>query len=225
MWVPWTLQTARRLEELTQIPISDKVYRLLGFCPREMKVRSGLLAEGTMRQIRDEITQLLMEHGLNREQAELIVSSTVVDCATHSADTLRAIHDLQSLFGSLKRHDVKIAICTADSRLGTMAMLREFGVESLVDVVVCGDDTGAEPKPSPRNALSICNALGIEPQDALMVGDTLADMGMGRSAKLRGTVAVLSGVGGKDELLPHADHLVSHIGELMPIVLGQAQQA
>ena len=42
-----------------------------------------------------------------------------------------------------------------------------------------------------------------------MVGDTLADMGMGRSANLGGTVGVLSGIGGRDELDPHADHLVS----------------
>ena len=41
-----------------------------------------------------------------------------------------------------------------------------------------------------------------------MVGDTLADMGMGRSAKLGANVGVLSGVGKRDELQKHADHLV-----------------
>lgn len=42
-----------------------------------------------------------------------------------------------------------------------------------------------------------------------MVGDTLADMGMGKSAKLGATVGVLSGIGEHHELMPHADHLVS----------------
>lgn len=46
-------------------------------------------------------------------------------------------------------------------------------------------------------------------QDALVVGDTLADMGMGRSANLGGTVGVLSGVCGSSELRPQADHIVS----------------
>lgn len=45
-------------------------------------------------------------------------------------------------------------------------------------------------------------------QEALVVGDTLADMGMGRSANLGGTVGVLSGICGNDELRPHADHVV-----------------
>lgn len=52
-----------------------------------------------------------------------------------------------------------------------------------------------------------------------MVGDTLADMGMGRSAKLGATVGVLSGIGDRHELDPHADHLLKHVGELLPIVL------
>lgn len=41
-----------------------------------------------------------------------------------------------------------------------------------------------------------------------MVGDTLADMGMGKSANLGATVGVLSGVGNHKELYPFADHLV-----------------
>lgn len=41
-----------------------------------------------------------------------------------------------------------------------------------------------------------------------MVGDTLADMGMGRSANLGATIGVLSGIGAPEELDPHADYLV-----------------
>jgi hypothetical protein len=41
-----------------------------------------------------------------------------------------------------------------------------------------------------------------------MVGDTLADMGMGRSANLS-TIGVLSGIAQRHELEPSADHLVN----------------
>lgn len=59
-----------------------------------------------------------------------------------------------------------------------------------------------------------------------MVGDTLADMGMGRSAKLRGTIGVLSGVAGKEDLRPLADHLVikSHIYSHSSTNLGPAHR-
>ncbi len=52
-----------------------------------------------------------------------------------------------------------------------------------------------------------------------MVGDTLADMGMGRSAKLGGTIGVLSGVAIEKELSPMADHVVVDVGEVLPILL------
>jgi choline dehydrogenase len=49
-----------------------------------------------------------------------------------------------------------------------------------------------------------------------MVGDTLADLGMGRSANLGGTVGVLSGIGDRNQLNPHADHLVRTLGWKFP---------
>ncbi len=58
-----------------------------------------------------------------------------------------------------------------------------------------------------------------------MVGDTLADMGMGRSAKLGQTVGVLSGVGSVKDLEPHADHLLPSIESLLPIVLKKKKMA
>ncbi|VDK37601.1 unnamed protein product [Gongylonema pulchrum] len=125
-----------------------------------------------------------------------------------NAQCIKEIYDLRSLFRQLQENGIKIAICTSDSRKGTLTALQKLCLEKHVDMVVCGDDAGAMPKPHPHNALSICRTLDVDPQDTLVVGDTLADMGMGRSANLGGTVGVLSGVCGINELRPQADHIV-----------------
>lgn len=52
--------------------------------------------------------------------------------------------------------------------------------------------------------------LDVNPENTLMVGDTLADIYMGKQAKLGGTVGVLSGIANYNDLQPHADYLVNN---------------
>ncbi|KAE9413524.1 hypothetical protein Angca_006169 [Angiostrongylus cantonensis] len=220
MWIPWAMDTAKRLEQETGLLLSPKVYQLLGICPVEEKVRPGLLAEGTMEQIKIEMQKLLVQNGVNDVHKLDVVEKCIKDSQSRSPSTLRAIHDMRSLFKTLRNNDIKIAMCTADNRTNTVSMLRWFNVEDLVDIVVCGDDPGSKPKPHPHNAESICRVLQVAPENAVMVGDTLADIGMARSAGLGTAVGVLSGVGGLDHLRPHADILIPHVGNLLPIFLG-----
>ena len=62
----------------------------------------------------------------------------------------------------------QIAICTADSRPNTEQLVQTLGVADCVDMIVCGDDTNTEPKPSPHNALKICEALGVDPAEVII---------------------------------------------------------
>ena len=63
--------------------------------------------------------------------------------------------------------------------------------------------------------LAICRALGTEPARTAVVGDTPADLAMGRSAGLGRVVGVLTGVGSREDLEPLADALLESVGELL----------
>uniref|UniRef100_A0A914CNQ6 Uncharacterized protein n=1 Tax=Acrobeloides nanus TaxID=290746 RepID=A0A914CNQ6_9BILA len=162
-----------------------------------------------MDQIRERMIDLLVKNGFDKVTSSKIVRLVVQDCNTASPETLKEIHDLTALFQDLRKHRVKIAICTADSRDGTMETLNKLGLRNYIDFVVCGDDKGTKPKPHPHNALKICETLNVDPEEALVVGDTLADLSMGKSANLGATVGVLSGIGAERELALDADYLVN----------------
>lgn len=49
--------------------IDAEIHALLGLCMEEKRVRSGLLAEGTMAQIRDAIARVLISRGIDATEA------------------------------------------------------------------------------------------------------------------------------------------------------------
>lgn len=69
-----------------------------------------------MNQIRQSITDLLLKQNFDLTTAKKIVETNVVDCNTNSTERLKQIYDLKLLFVTLRSHNIKIAICTADSR-------------------------------------------------------------------------------------------------------------
>ena len=101
---------------------------------------------------------------------------------------------------------------------GTIEFLRRQGLSKYIDMMVCGDDPKSMPKPSPHNALWICEALGVRPADTIMVGDTPADTLMGQQAKLGLTVGVLTGVGGVSDLID-ADVIVKDVSDCIDLIL------
>ena len=175
---------------------------------------------------------ILQEEGMSTDSAKETIQAVwedgdhsttndlQTDLETDPEDSqLETTSDLRVLFESLHRHGVKVAICTADNRKPTEQFLASMKLDMYVDTMVCGDDDGAVPKPAPDNAHRICTQLGIDPAEAIVVGDTIADLGMGRSASLGATIGVLSGVGDVQDLDHTADHMIDHVGQLLPLVL------
>merc|ERR1711981_67096 len=80
-----------------------------------------------------------------------------------------------------------------------------------------GDDPFSKPKPDAHNALHICAELGVEPHNAIMVGDTPADTIMGQAANLGLTIGVLTGIGNKEDLT-HADIIVHNVDEVVDLI-------
>ncbi len=90
-----------------------------------------------------------------------------------------------------------LGIATGKSRRGLDYALTRSGLESLFHATRTVDE--APSKPHPGMLLDILDDLGVRPEEAVMIGDTIYDLEMARSARMAG-LGVLSGSQGREEL-------------------------
>lgn len=215
MWGGWAAELGRRLEAATKRPVAGDVFAAIGFDPVSEHVRPGSpLAIATMGQLEEVVAAVI-----RRWCPNVAAARRAVETAWFEPDpvaTAVPTADLGGLFEALVASGRRIAVATTDDRAPTEATLRALDLRRFVSALACGDD-GVGVKPDPAMVLAVCRALGAEPARTAVVGDTPADLAMGRSAGLGRVVGVLTGVGSREDLEPLADALLESVGELLAI--------
>lgn len=211
MWGGWARQIGSRLDASVRRPVAGDVFAAIGFDPSSGRVAAGgPLAIGTMAQIEDLLATLL-----RRWCPSVAAARRAVETAWFIPDpvaTAVPLGDLEALFGRIQIGGRRIAVVTTDDRAPTDATLRHLGVRDRVAALVCGDD-GFPLKPAPDAVLALCQALGTVPGRVAVVGDSPADIAMGRSAGVALVIGVRSGIG-RDEDLAAADVIIDSVAHL-----------
>jgi len=213
MWTPWVLELTRRLEAVARLPLAPRIDAELGFDRAGGRTIAGRpLAILPMADLRAATVDVVERAGLPRDAAE-----SAVDDAWFIPDPVaaaRAVTDLAALFGSLRTHGIRTAVATSDDHAPTAATLQALGVGDLVDAIVGADD-GLARKPAPDAVLHICELLGVPPARTAVVGDSAADLEMGRAAGAARTIGVLTGVSARSALAPYADAILDSVAGLV----------
>lgn len=213
MWSAWITALARRLEAAAGLSVREQLFRAVGFDPSTRHIApAGLLAIGTMAELRAEVSAVLREHGLEQSDAEAVTSKAWF--VPDPVALAQPLADLPHVFRALREHGIKLAIATTDDRRATLATIHALGIAPYIDALACGDD-GLPIKPAPDMIVALCRQLDVDPRAAVMVGDTIADLHMGRAAGAGVVIGVLGGVGTREMLMPLADLVVSSVAELV----------
>jgi HAD superfamily hydrolase (TIGR01509 family) len=115
---------------------------------------------------------------------------------------------------ALRKRGILIGILTRNIRSNVQAVAEKHGLR--FDAVV-GREEGPV-KPDAFGVQYLCRQFGIEPQEALVVGDYLFDLLCARAA---GAIAVLLKNHKKaDEFAKHADFVVENITGILKIIEG-----
>lgn len=88
--------------------------------------------------------------------------------------TMTLFDGMVELLAELKNRGVKLGIVTSKNKKEFYNDFVPFGIDIYFGIVVTVEDSVA-PKPSPEPMLTYLNRAGIEPQEALYIGDTLYD--------------------------------------------------
>jgi phosphoglycolate phosphatase len=212
MWGGWARDIATRLERATDIPIEADLFTMLGYEPATGRILPhGGLAATPMTGLRERTRALLVSAGLSVERADEALAQ-----AWRAPDPVGQAHpltDLAALFDGLRSRGRKIALATTDDRDPTVRTIEALGLAELVDAIVCADD-GVAVKPAPDMVDHLCARLETSPSRTAVVGDSVADLEMGRRAGARLVIGVLTGVGSADQLGPIADLVLQSVTDL-----------
>lgn len=128
------------------------------------------------------------------------------------AEDLRPTPGALSLLDDLAVRDIPHVVATSADPEERAALLAALGREDL-DVVDSGDVDSS--KPSPDLLLAACTHLGIEPADAVMVGDSPWDARAATRVSMPCVLVRCGGFGDRELLASHPSRLVDAPGELV----------
>lgn len=142
-------------------------------------------------------------------------------CDTHRSFQEMHLHlsvlypNVETTLAALQKQGIRLAVVTTRSKRTSVRTLENAGIVQYFDVVVSGEDvTKLKPDPEPlRYALS---KLCIGPAQAVMVGDTAADILAGKRAGTR-TIAVTYGFGGQIISQHHPDYVIDDLEMLLQL--------
>jgi phosphoglycolate phosphatase len=217
MWGGWVVYLAEQLHSVSGVDVREALCEAMGYDEANKKVLSdGKLAATPMSQLYRLTVEVMQSSGLSADQAEAAVEKGW--CIPDPVVLAKQFTDTRVLFSGLHSKGIKIGIATTDDRAPTQSMIEAFDIEEYISTMVCADD-GIKAKPAPDMVLTICQRMGIEPSQVMVVGDTIADLKMARSAGAGLVVGVLSGVSSARDLVEYADVLIESVDELQNYAL------
>src|SRR6185436_14404978 len=105
---------------------------------------------------------------------------------------LVAYDGIEDLLLSLRERGASVGIVSLKPRRAGDLELDIIGLRRLIGLAVWGDDV-ERPKPEPEGVLRAMADLGADPHSTLVIGDSPADIMMGRAAGTRTAAAMWGG--------------------------------
>lgn len=125
------------------------------------------------------------------------------------------------MLAELKAEDVILAVATGKSRKGLDRVLEQTQSQTLFEITRAANET--KSKPDPLMLAEILAATGVQPSEAIMVGDTSYDLEMARNIAMP-RIGVSYGVHAVETLAQFEPFAIAHnVQELRALLMAKVQ--
>lgn len=120
-------------------------------------------------------------HPLDTDELDLEYEAMIGIYADHLTVLTVLTPGAREIVEELHAQGVLMGVVTNKPQMPTEVILDHFGLSPYLDAVI-GGDSGVEKKPAPDMIFAALERLGLRPEDAILVGDSVADVGSARAA-------------------------------------------
>lgn len=137
----------------------------------------------------------------------------------HFEEMIRPFEGMDQLIKDLKEKGYRVGIVTSRMRNTTMQGLEKFGLVPYIDDIVTCDDT-SKHKPDPEPVLISLAHFDIEPEEAIMVGDSMFDIKCAHNAGVKAVLVDWAIAVSQEELEgpDGPEYMIETAGELLDII-------
>jgi len=109
------------------------------------------------------------------EQVDSVMKDYLSFYRTHHNQLARMYPGMENILSSIKERGKMLAVFTGKGTPTTTITLQEFHIEKYFDYVVTGNDV-VKRKPSSEGLFKIMKHFALQPDEILMVGDSVSDV-------------------------------------------------
>lgn len=199
-----TLNRILEAESLNAVTL-EEVRNFIGEGARRLLERS-LTAQGA------EVTAQGAE--VTDARLDRLLEAYLAHYGRHFADHSRLFPKVRDSLGALQKRGAKLAVVTNKFERLACAVVAAFELQHHFPVIL-GGDTLPERKPSALPVLEACARLGVALDAAVMIGDSVTDVGAARAAKIDVFCVPYGYNHGQDIRLAGADGVITDLSALV----------
>jgi len=165
--------------------------------------------------------QIYMKNNGRPEDDFARVRETMLSVANRyeleAAHTTNLMPGVLETLRTLKRMNLKTAIFTVNGEKSTSFILNFFRLEAFFDAIITRESVSAV-KPDSAHLEAVLRVLNVEPEEAIVVGDSKWDMRCARKLNVI-AVGVATGISSPKELMhAGASYLISSLTDLLTLI-------